>query len=264
VRPLACASAFPNFAKRSAPPWRAPIYDAAMPSYVRLARPRRRPPVARRVPRIARLSRTIVRSPPPGLDRISLAVSHAAAPPLGHKSDPYLDYGRSLTPEGGVLIAYKDLDLRLRFLLWRIFAWTATTGFEAWFLFYRSPVQSTWINLLCLLAVAGVNFLIVWKPPELYRTVEIRPDCMIVEGKDVFWLSKMENGWPTFQPDEEGNQILSGIYGTRFVAYLTVRRFDDQDRAPEVFAAHLQDAMQQLWAPPERLGTRQGQPRWQG
>ena len=236
-----------------------------MRSYIQLTRPQRRPPVARRVPRPAVVSRTIARLPRPVLDRVASAVPQASPYPSGDKFDPYLDYARSLTREGGILVAYKDLDLRLRYLLWRIFAWTAATGFEAWFLLYRSPVESTWINVLCLLAVAGVNFLIVWKPPEVYRTVEIRPDCMIVEGKDVFWLSRMENVWPAFHPDEEGNQVLAGIYGTRFVEYLTVRQFDDEDRTPEVFAAHLQDAMQQLWAPPERLGTRpSGVPRWQG
>lgn len=210
------------------------------------------------------MPRTVVRAARPAFDRTIAAAPQTVATPTGHKSDPYLDYARSLTSEGGILIVYKDLDLRLRFLLWRIFAWTAATGFETWFLLYRSPVQSSWVNVLCWLAVAGINFLIVWKPPELYRTVEIKPDCMIIEGKDVFWLAKMENGWPAFHPDEEGNQVLSGIYGTRFVEYLTVRRFDEYDRSPEVFAAHLTDAMQQLWAPPERLGTRQSQPRWQG
>jgi hypothetical protein len=237
----------------------------AMPSYVRLPRPQRRPPTARRVARAAAVPRAMARSQQhPVVHGGARQVSLTVPLPGGDKADPYLDYARSLTPEGGILIVYKDLELRLRFLLWRIFAFTAATGFEAWFLLYRSPVESTWINLLCLAVVAGLNFLIVWKPPELYRSIEIRPDCMIVEGKDVFWLSRMENGWPAFHPDEEGNQVLSGIYGTRFVEYATVRRFDDQDRAPDVFAAHLQDAMQQLWAPPERLGTRQAQPRWQG
>jgi hypothetical protein len=231
-----------------------------MRTTVRLPPPQRRPPAARRVPR------PIARSPRPALDPFEHVAYQNSPFPSADKSDPYLDYARSLTPEGGILIVYKDLDLRLRLriLLWRIFAWTASTGFEGWFLFTRSPVESTWINVLCLLAVAAVNFLIVWKPPELYRSVEIRPDCMIVEGKDVFWLSKMENGWPAFERDEDGNQVLSGIYGTRLVEYLTVRRFDDYDRGPEVFAAHLQDAMRQQWAPPERLGTRQGVQRWQG
>ncbi len=33
----------------------------------------------------------------------------------------------------------------------------------------------------------------------------------------------------------------------RVVEYLTVRRFDELDRTPEVIAAHLQDAMRLLW-----------------
>jgi uncharacterized protein YcgL (UPF0745 family) len=60
----------------------------------------------------------------------------------------------------------------------------------------------------------------------------------------------MEGGFPAFRPDDEGNQVLCGIYGTRFVEYLTVRRFDELDRMPEVFAQHLQDAMRQLWSWP--------------
>jgi hypothetical protein len=128
-----------------------------------------------------------------------------------------------------------------------VFAWAASTGGEAWFLYHHSPVQSFWLNLACWVVIGVINALIVMKPVELYRSVEVRPDCMIIEGAEIFWLSHMENGWPTFQPDEEGNQKLSGIYGSRFVEYLTVRRFDELDRMPEVFGAHLQDAMQQLW-----------------
>lgn len=173
----------------------------------------------------------------------------AARPPLpvGFQTDPYLDYGRFLTPEGGILMAYKDLDLRLRHGLLRALAWSTATGFEAWFLLHYSPVQSGAINLACFFAMMIVNAVIVWQPPELYRTVEIRPDCMIIEGKDVFWLRMMETAWPAFHLDEDGNQVLSGVYGTRFVDYLTARRFDDYDRMPEVFAAHLQEAMMQLW-----------------
>ena len=70
---------------------------------------------------------------------------------------------------------------------------------------------------------------------------------MIIEEADVFWCRYIEGGWPALEPDEDGNQVLCGIYGTRFVEYLTIRRFDDLDRGPEVFASHLQDAMRQLW-----------------
>jgi hypothetical protein len=191
--------------------------------------------------------------------------SHTARPSIAFKADPYLDYGRFLTPEGGILIVYKDLDLRLRHGVLRVLAWSAATGVEAWFLLHHSPVSTGWINFFFFFAMMIINAVIVWKPPELYRTVEIRPDCMIVEGKDVFWLPMMETTWPAFHPDEDGNLVLSGIYGTRFVEYLIVRRFDDYDRMPEVFAAHLQEAMMQLWAPPEVSGARHnGPPRWQG
>jgi hypothetical protein len=229
-----------------------------MRTQVRFAHPHRRPLPVRRFRPPSVVARRVARPPRVDLDRLTNFVSRASLYPGGDQSDPYLDYRRSLTPEGGIAIVYKDLDLRWRYLFWRILAWSVATGFEGWFLFYRSPVESILINLLCMLIVAGLNFLIVWKPPEVYRSVEIRPDCMIVEDKDIFWLSRMENGFPTFQADKDGNQVLSGDYGTRRVEYLTARRFDEQDRMPEVLAAHLQDAMQQLWAPPERLGAWQG------
>lgn len=220
-----------------------------MPAYVQRPRARRRPPAFRPVPRAHTARKTIVRSRAPVLrQRPAIAARPAPSWP-GFQTDPYVDYGRFLTAEGGILIVYKDLDLRLRHTLLRLLAWSAATGFEGWFLLHDSPVESGAINLACFFVMMIVNAAIVWQPPELYRTVEIRPDCMIVEGKDVFWLRMMETAWPAFHPDEDGNQVLAGIYGTRLVEYLTVRRFDDDDRMPEVFAAHLQEAMMQLWAP---------------
>jgi hypothetical protein len=168
----------------------------------------------------------------------------------GFQPDPYVDYGRFLTPEGGILIVYKDLDLRLRHTLWRLFAWVSSTGIEAWYLFGHAPLQSAWIKGGCLLALAIVNWLIVRKPIEVYRRLEIRPDCTIIDGADIFWRRSMEVQWPTFHLDPDGNQVLSGIYGTRLVEFLTARRFDEFDRTPEVFAAHFQDAMRQLWMRP--------------
>jgi len=171
----------------------------------------------------------------------------------GFHPDPHVDYGRFLTREGGILFVYKDIDTRLRHTLWRLFAWTASFGGEGWYLFHYSPVHNLWINLACLIGIGVANWLIVRKPVEVYRTIEIRPDCMIIEGADIFWLRHMENGWPEFQWDDEGNQRLRGVYGTRFVEYLTVRSFDELDRMAEVFAAHLQEAMQQLWTQPQEF-----------
>lgn len=183
---------------------------------------------------------------------ISTAPPSPSSPTL--YPDPYIDYARFLTPEGGILFSYKDLDLRLRHTLWRLFAWTIATGLEAWFLRHHSPLHAVWINIGCLLIIAIFNWLIVAKPVETYRRIEIRPDCMIVEGAEVFWLRFMEGGLPAFQENNDGIQVLSGIYGSRFVEYLTLRRFDECDRIPEVFAAHLQDAMRQLWGPAVALG----------
>jgi hypothetical protein len=162
--------------------------------------------------------------------------------------NPYVDYGRYLTPEGGVLITYKDLDQRLRCLLWRVLAWTVATGGAYWFFLQHSPVHAAWINDLCLLGLAIANWFIV-RPLETYRDAEIRPDSLVLDNKHVFWLRLMENGLPTFREDKEGNLVLCGVYGTRFVEYLTVRRFDDNDKTPETFAAHFQEAIGQIWAP---------------
>ena len=164
--------------------------------------------------------------------------------------DPYVDYRRSLSPQGGIAIAYKDYDLRLRQTLRRLLLWSCASGIEAWFLLHHSPLHSPIVTFLCWAVAAIINWLIVAAPVEMYRVIEIRPDCMIIDGTDLFWLGKMEGGWPTFKPDGEGNQMLCGFYGTRFVEYVTVRRFDEFDRAPEVLAAHLQDAMRQLWLGP--------------
>jgi hypothetical protein len=164
--------------------------------------------------------------------------------------DPYLDYGRFLTTEGGILIIYKDLDLRWRHIIWRLSAWTSFTGAEADYAFKLLPTPNPWLVIAVILTVAIINWLIVTKPVELYRRIEIRPDCMIVEGSDVFWARFIEGGLPSCRPDTKDNQIFCGIYGTRFVEYLTIRRFDENDRMPEVMAAHLQDAMHQLWMRP--------------
>jgi hypothetical protein len=224
-----------------------------MRSYTRHSRPQRCAPLARPLSRPIVATRNVARSNWPVVAYAPPAVALNSSSSAGFQPDPYVDYGRILTPEGGILIAYKDLDTRLRHTIWRLFAWTASTGGECWFLLYHSPVHSFWINLACLIVLAVINWLIVAKPVEVYRRIEIRSDCMILEDGDLFWRRYMEGGWPAFKPDKEGNQLLCGIYGTRFVEYLTVRRFDELDRTPEVIAAHLQDAMRQLWSEPNNF-----------
>jgi len=227
-----------------------------MRTRVRLSRPQRRARRAHKLTRRVAPARNVVcleRSIPyRNSPTLPLPLSSSWA---GFQPDPYVDYGRFLTPEGGILLAYKDLDQRLRHIVWRVFAWTTSTGGEGWYLFHHSPLHSFWLNLICLLAIGLLNWLIVAKPVEVYRRVEIRPDWMVIEGSDIFWLRYMECGWPAFRPDDEGNQVLCGVYGTRFVEYLTVRAFDEHDRAPEVFAAHVQEAMRQIWETALATGT---------
>jgi hypothetical protein len=246
----------PDFAKRSASVRGLGLYDIAMPRHVVTARHERRTPIARRVPRAAVIARPVARPTARAFAPRAAPAFDAGALRPGYGTDPYVDYGRFLTPEGGILFVYKDLDFRWRHAFWRVFAWCAATGPEGWYLLLHSPVHRASINVGLWFAMMLVNFIIVAKPPEVYRKAEIRPDCMILEGAEVFWLALMEAGWPEFRKDEEGNQVLSGIYGSRFVDYLTLRRFDEYDRVPEVFAAHLKEAMQQLWTNNSMIRTR--------
>src|SRR5260221_87751 len=149
-----------------------------MTVHVQRGRPQRRPRAARLVPRpIA--TRAIARAEvaAPGHDGV-WPVSVPSSAWAGFRADSYVDYARVLTSEGGIHITYKDLDLRWRHTLWRVFAWAAASGAEGWYLFTVSPVQSAWLNILCFVAIAVINWLIVRKPVEVYRTIEIRPDCL--------------------------------------------------------------------------------------
>jgi hypothetical protein len=239
-----------NVANRCAPRIRQKDHAAVMRTHVWRSRPQRVAPAHQLSPPVLAARPVIGRELPTPTRQVPAPVVPSSTW-TGFQPDPHVDYGRFLTPEGGILFIYKDHDVRLRHTLWRLFAWTVSSGTEGWYLFHYSPVESVWLNLACLLAIGVVNWLIVRKPVELYRRVEIRPDCMILESAEIFWLRYMENGWPAFQRDEKDNQLLCGIYGTRFVEYLTVRRFDKLDRMAEVFVAHLQDAMTQLWAAPQ-------------
>jgi hypothetical protein len=163
--------------------------------------------------------------------------------------DPYVDYARYLTAEGGVAIIYKDIDERWRLVARRFALCGFFTAVSAWLLFSHSPVHNVLVNFVALIVTGGINWLIVRQPVQVYRSIEIRPDRMILDGRDVFWLRYMES-WPAFGPGPDETQVLSGIYGTRRVEYLTTRCFDELDSAPTVLANHLKEAMQQLWSWP--------------
>jgi hypothetical protein len=168
------------------------------------------------------------------------------------RPDPYVDYDRRFTAEGGIEITYKDLDENIARTVLRIFLWVLATAATALFILKASPLDSTFLNVVGVVLMAIIYGAILWTDDQVYRRVEIRPDCMIIEGENIFWLEQMELGWPEFIDDEKDNKVLCGIYGSRWVEYLKVHRFDDNDGAPEVFEAHLTAAMEQQWAYPSQ------------
>ena len=72
---------------------------------------------------------------------------------------------------------------------------------------------------------------------------------MIVDGKDIFYTSDIGENWPALQmkDDDPDHMVIAGICGTRFIEYMTANRLDKNDRTPEVLAADLAAAMEQLW-----------------
>ncbi len=146
-----------------------------MRRHILLARPERRSAIARQLAPPAAMSRTIKRSEiafPAARQRFEQN-SFASSP--NFQADPYLDYGRYLTREGGILIIYKDLDVRLRQTLWRLFTWAAFTGTEALYFGPYAPAQSHWIEIAVLLAAGILNWLIVKKPLRFIAELKSDP-----------------------------------------------------------------------------------------
>jgi len=166
------------------------------------------------------------------------AIRDTAIPPTpavswnGYRLDPYQDYSRILTRKVACSLPTRTSTLASATRSGAFFAWSASTGTAAWLLFTirRFKPIGSMPRRSFLLRTQLVHRR---QAVELYRSIEIRRDCLILEGIDVFWFEMMEGGWPEFQPDEEENLVLSGIYGTRFVAYLTARRFDEFDGMPK-------------------------------
>lgn len=70
--------------------------------------------------------------------RLSPAIARSPAA-LGYRPDPYQDYGRFLTAEGGIRIIFKDIDERFRHTLWRFLAWTIFSAIEGGILYNPNP-----------------------------------------------------------------------------------------------------------------------------
>lgn len=195
-----------------------------------------------------RLARPALRAVPPKVLHIEPHVTQPVAQSCeGNRPNPYVEYSRTLTAEGGILLTFKAIDDAFLLKLRRFFLWACSTCFEIWFAMHFLPGTAMFAKVLCLLVASFVNWRIVKKPVEIMRSIEIRPDCLVFDGRDLFRRQYFENKLPSFELDHSNAYVLSGTYGTRHVEFLSLRRFDENDRAPEVLRMHFADALMQLW-----------------
>jgi len=209
------------------------VYIRAMPRELRY-----QPPEIKFDDRLAaQLARQVAEQPVTPIEAAAYATGRS----------PFVDYARILTPEGGILILYRDLAHGWLYTLLRVVVWLILTVAELWFAVKSSQTDFGAATTFWVLFVATL-FLVTRKIKKRH-SVEIRHDRMILDGKHVFWAGSIGPHWPQLQKvDNDPNRmVIAGIYGTRYVEYMTANRMDDNDRMPEVLAAELQDAMQQLW-----------------
>jgi len=150
-----------------------------------------------------------------------------------------------LTPEGGILILYKDQDRSL--LLdnpahLRLDHGERDGRLAAVFAVGRFSLLNTLVVFPLLMLIASRRFI-------TQHSVEIRPENMIVDGEDTFYVRDNGENWPPLQmkDDDPDRMVVCGICGTRFIEYMTANRLDENDRTPELLAADLEAAMEQLW-----------------
>jgi hypothetical protein len=189
-----------------------------------------------------RLANELARHP------VTRPVASDAAHPVEGRRDPFNGYLRMLTPQGGVLILYKDQYRSLPLTTLRVAAWIAATWIGGWLIFCESSLSVP----QCLLAFAllmFVNALIARWRIEVSHSVEIRPDAMIVDGEDVFYAQDIGDNWPELKmkDDDPDRMVICAISGTRFIELMTANRLEKNDRTPEILAADLQAAIEQLW-----------------
>jgi hypothetical protein len=163
--------------------------------------------------------------------------------------DALVGYARLLTERGGFEIRYRD-QLANTFLdCTRIAVWVTATGAAGWWLLFMSPLPIMW-GLPGLLVASILNWLVAFCRIPIWHSIEIHPDGMIVDGR-FFSADLIGDNWPQLQMkknDDPDRLVLCGLYGTRFVEFASVNRFDHRaDRIPEILAQDLQMAMEQLW-----------------
>ncbi|WP_426424154.1 hypothetical protein [Bradyrhizobium genosp. A] len=165
------------------------------------------------------------------------------------RRSPLNGYTRTLTPEGGVLIRYRDQNKHPFLTTLRVFAWLVATGLSGWQVLFVSDL-SVLHGLLLFVFLTVIITRLARQKIIVAHSVEIRPDAIIIDGVDVFYAEDLGENWPELQmkDDEDRDRMfVGGICGTRFIEYATANRLDKNDRTPEVLAQDLEAAMEQLW-----------------
>lgn len=175
---------------------------------------------------------------------------HAAYGEL--RPHPYVGYVRRFTQEGGIAMTFRDIDERFILKAAKVLIWFAAMAASLAILNHTPLVEDDGSRFIVLVAAGCLYAWLLRRPTEITRTIEIRQDCMILDGVDVYWAEFMEVSLPGFSKNDEGHLVLGGVYGTRWIDYLTVRRFDEFDRTPDVLSSHVTDAMRKLWSPQGR------------
>ncbi len=141
--------------------------------------------------------------------------------PIAGRRSAFNGYVRMLTPQGGILILYKDQDRGLFLTILRVFAWTVATGTGGWLIFFVSSL-STLPSLLIFALLIFINLLIVCQTVEVSHSVEIHPDGMIVDGR-FFSAEDIGDNWPELEmkDDDPERMVICGICGTRLIEYAT-------------------------------------------
>ncbi|WP_441234505.1 hypothetical protein [Bradyrhizobium sp. 930_D9_N1_4] len=181
----------------------------------------------------------------------------AAARPIEAKArrspDAFNYYARSLTPNGGVRIIYRDLLRHWCVTTLRFATWCSAIAAASFLLWKAGVGVVPW--LLGSGFAGGLVGAFVFREIFQFHKIEIHPDGIIVDGR-YFSVDLIGENWPTLQFVANGDQsryVLTGIYGTRLIEYATCNRVDRLDRTPELLAQDLDLAMEQLWGRREAI-----------
>lgn len=164
-----------------------------------------------------------------------------------NRGDPWVDYARILTPDGGILIFYRDLWRGWWVTCLRVLAWFPLMAVEIFIVRHLDITPNH--RLIGLVMGAAFNVFLVTRKVKRSHSVAILHDRMVLDGKHAFWAKDIWPSPPQLEPKEgdPDRMVITATVGTRYIELMTAFRTGPNDRTPEVLIGNLQDAMQQLW-----------------